>query len=100
VIAAHELTDFSFSPDALLREECSGGHDLPGGAIAALKCIMMNEGFLDGMQLPTRCEAFDGGDFATIALGWQRQAREHARAIEKGSCRHRMLLDRTPSWFP
>src|SRR5258705_5548692 len=46
-----------------------GGHDHPGGAIAALQAVVLAEGLLHGMQRSARLgQALDGGDVGALEL--------------------------------
>src|SRR6478752_986931 len=46
-----------------------GGHDHPGGAIAALQAVVLAEGLLHGMQRSARLgQALDGGDVGVLEL--------------------------------
>ena len=49
-------------------------HDLPGRAIAALKCIMIDEGLLHRMQFTAIGETFDRSH--AVALRGDREAQD------------------------
>src|SRR5439155_8362488 len=51
-----------------------GVADLSRGAIAALKCIVIDGGLLQRMQLTVACKALDGGYFGAFLHYRQRQA--------------------------
>lgn len=46
----------------IFAEECNGGQDHSGRAIAALQGVVIDKALLDRMELGTFCQAFDGGD--------------------------------------
>ena len=49
-------------------------HDLPGGAIAALESVPLDEGGLQGVKLVALRQTFDGCDLAPLDEGCERKA--------------------------
>src|SRR3954447_5039306 len=60
-VVAHGFVDISVGGVRGLGEEGSGGHDLAGLAVAALRDVLRDPGLLEGVAAIGR-EAFDGGD--------------------------------------
>src|ERR1700733_1257124 len=73
-VAAHGGADGVVVGGDGLVEERRGGHDLAGGAVAALESIVLEEGLLDGVELAVLREAFDGGDFAALVHDGEAEA--------------------------
>jgi hypothetical protein len=70
-----------------LFDECHGGHDLAGGAVAALVAVVLDEGGLHGVQIVGLAEAFDGGDFFACGHDGEGQAGVHTAAVDMdGAC--------------
>src|SRR6266850_2782300 len=70
-----------------LLEQCDRGHDLAGGAIAALVGIVLDEGRLHGMQRVGLSDAFDRGDLVALVHHGEREAGIHPLAVDvHGAC--------------
>ena len=59
------------------------GHHHARRAVAALKCIILDERFLHRIKLAILGQAFDGRDLAPIGLHGEMQARFHDFAVEQ-----------------
>ena len=59
------------------------GHDLPGGAIAALERVSLDEGGLQGVELLALGEPLDGRDLASLHESGERKARFHPLAVHQ-----------------
>src|SRR5438105_12557921 len=66
-----------------LGDASDTGHDLPGGAIAALEGIALNESGLQRMKLLALRETFNRFDIPSLDQCGERQARLHALAIQE-----------------
>ena len=60
-VASHRGIDVGVGRLGLFAKQCGGCHDLPGLAIAALRDIELDPGFLKGMQ-GVSGETLNGGD--------------------------------------
>jgi len=58
-------------------EKCFRANDETGNAVAALTCIAVGEGLLNGAEVVVFCEAFNGRDF-----GPDRIYRKHHAAVD------------------
>lgn len=67
-IAGQRLADFRFGGIGIASQQRMTRHDHPRRAVTALKSVMFNEGFLNGVQLTVLRKAFDGRDFPAIGL--------------------------------
>src|SRR5690348_5019144 len=75
-IAAHILADLPFIAGMALSDTGDCRHDLARRAITALKCIMVDEGLLHGVERTVRTvQPFDGGHSKSFGGGSQGQAR-------------------------
>ena len=76
-VAAHELADLVGGAGAAFAQESDRRHDLPRGAVAALKRVVLDEGSLERVQPDAAVgrHTLDGGDLPTVVQGGQRQAR-------------------------
>ena len=83
-IAAHSLTDLGIGCGGLfVFQQGHCRHDLPGRAVAALKAVMLDEGFLDRME-GFRCpKTLDRGDLGVLVHYRQGQAGIDAAAIHQ-----------------
>src|SRR3569833_3839933 len=81
-VAAHQFAHIGVRGAAWLLHQRHGGHDLAGGAVAALIAVMLNEGRLHGMQIAGLAEAFDGCDFLAVERAGKGQAGIPAAAID------------------
>ena len=86
-VAAHELGDVLVAGGVALLEQLDGGHDLPGRAVAALEGVVLDERLLHRVQLAVRREALDRRDLAALAGDGERQAGEHAAAVDPDGAR-------------
>src|SRR5439155_5756821 len=73
-VAAHPVADFLRRAGVAFCDAGNAGHDLPGGAIAALKAIALDECSLQRVQLLASRQAFDGRDLAPVDEGSERKA--------------------------
>src|SRR3982750_1041012 len=64
-------------------EQGNCGTDLPGGAVTALKTVMLKEGGLHGMQLRLAGQALNGGDVITIMHRGQAETGVDALAVDQ-----------------
>ena len=66
-----------------LGDQTGGGADLPGGTVAALEGVMLDEGLLQRMQRASLGQAFDCRDLRTVFHDRQREARVDPPAIDQ-----------------
>jgi hypothetical protein len=59
-ISAHTFAHISVILPARFFQQRGCGHNLAGGAVAALKPVMLQESGLDRMQIAVLCQTFDG----------------------------------------
>ena len=59
---AHRRINVGVAGVGVSVEQCDGGHDLAGLAVAALGDLVFDPGGLDGVQAVGRADAFNGGD--------------------------------------
>src|SRR5437764_6274280 len=79
-IAAHTLAHIVVVRAAGFAKERDRGHNLSGGAVAALESVMIDEGLLHRMETIVLGKSFDRGDRAILKGGGKREARQHAAA--------------------
>src|SRR5437763_737111 len=60
-IAPHHFVDIGVRGLLVLRQQCGGGHNLPGLAVAALRNVAFEPGALHGMISLSR-KSFNGGN--------------------------------------
>src|SRR6266536_2003476 len=72
----HRLLDLVLGGMPVPLQEGGGGHDHPVRAVAALRGLVVDEGFLDGVRLLDRAEPLERGD----RLGRSGHGRRDARA--------------------
>src|SRR4051812_42850469 len=65
-VAAHPLADLLLRARVALVDARDAGHDLPGGAVAALECIALDERRLQGVELVPLSEVLNGRDLAPL----------------------------------
>src|SRR5262249_52747861 len=82
-IAAHQLANFIGGARLALGNQAGGGTDLPGGAVAALEGIMLDEGLLQRGKRGSLRQTFDGRYPRAILHDRQREARIDAPAVEE-----------------
>gem|GEM_PF-4277972 len=58
----------AWHPPRNFRRHADGGTYLTGGAVAALKAVMLDEGLLQGMQVAWGPDPLNGRDRASLAL--------------------------------
>jgi hypothetical protein len=63
------------------------GHDLSGGAVAALEALVLDESGLERVQLIAFGESLDGGDLGAFMHHGKRQAGIHPSAVDQHSAR-------------
>ncbi len=61
-VAVHGVLDVVVGGADVFFENGHGGHDLAGGAVAALVAVVLDEGGLHGVEVAGLADAFDGGD--------------------------------------
>jgi len=81
-ISAHALADILVIRSARFAQERDRGHQLTGGAVAALKRIVFDEGLLHRMQLLASCESFDCRHTLAADACRERQTRKHTPAVD------------------
>src|SRR3954451_6259203 len=86
-IATHPLGDLGVTRRVALVEQGDRGHDLAGGTVAALECVLRNERPLHGVKSCTTRHALDGGYLAALAGDGERQAGEPPPAIDPDGAR-------------
>src|SRR4029453_18350007 len=84
-VAAHELADLRVGTRTPLFEERERGHDLAGGAVAALEPVVADERRLHRMQLSIGGQPLDRGDRPAVALRGESQAGEDPLAVKVNS---------------
>src|SRR2546430_434151 len=67
----------------LAREQCLGGHQDAGRAIAALRGAEVGKGRLQGMELGAAAQTFHGFDRPPLAFQREHQARELRLAVDQ-----------------
>ena len=83
-VAAHVFADFGVALGVAFLDAGDRRHDLAGRAVAALEGVVIDEGLLHRMQRAVRLgEAFDGGDLLALDARGERQARQHAAAVDQ-----------------
>lgn len=85
-VRRHELADLRVSGVRSLRQQRCRGHDLPALAIAALRHVFDDPGFLQRMKL-VRIQAFDGCDVLARDAGDRRHAGVREFAIDVNAAR-------------
>ena len=81
-VAVHSLLDVVIGrPDVLLQDRNSG-HNLAGGAIAALIAVMLDESGLHRMEMVGLTDPFDGCDLVGLMHDSEGKARVDAAAID------------------
>ena len=74
-----------------------GRADLPGRAVTALECVVIDESLLQRMQRAVSSKALIGGDFAPSCITASVR-QELIRRPRPGRCRRRTARGRSPSW--
>ena len=73
-ISAHAFAHGSVILPARLFQQRGCGHNLAGGAVAALKPVMFQESGLDRMQIAVLCQTFDGRNSVALMHDGKSQA--------------------------
>src|SRR4051794_40859746 len=73
-VAGHPLFDLLLGGSRCLSEQGVRGEHLARRADAALKATLLDEGFLNGVEVFAVGEALDGQDRSTVVLDRERQA--------------------------
>src|SRR3954466_16387624 len=81
-VAAHELADVLVGAGVALLDQLDRRHDLPGGAVAALERVVLDERPLHRVQLVAVGEPLDRGDLVPGGRHRQRQAGQHPAAVD------------------
>ena len=86
-IAAHQLADVVGRARTPLAQETRGRHDLPRRAVAALERVVLDERFLQRVELAFFREPLDRRDLRAVMHQREREAREHALPTDHdGAC--------------
>ena len=84
-VAGHGFLDVVIGCAPGLFGHGDGGHDLAGGAVAALVAVVLDKGGLHGVEVAGLAEAFDGGDLGLLVHGGEGEAAIDAAAVEVDS---------------
>jgi hypothetical protein len=79
----HVLNDVRFGQIGLFQQQTVCGKYHAGSAVAALKGIMFDESFLEGMKAPILCQAFDGQHFFALNISHGNFARSNSFLIQE-----------------
>src|SRR5208283_3142192 len=79
----HALNDVRFGQNGLFQQQTVSGKDHAGSAIAALKCVMFDKGFLKGMKAPIFCQSLDGQHFFALNISHGNLARSNSFLIQE-----------------
>src|SRR3954447_23541651 len=86
-VAAHELGDVLIRRGVALLEQRHRGHDLTGGAIAALERVLFDERALHRVQLAVVGKALDRRHLVALARCGEGETREHPTAVHPDRAR-------------
>src|SRR6267143_955465 len=82
-VPAHVLPDLVGRAGVALLYAGDRGHDLAGGAVAALIGVVVQEGLLHRVQAAVRArDPFDSSDPLPLSLHGEREAGQHAPSID------------------
>src|SRR3954470_24846255 len=81
-VAAHELADVLLGVGVALLDQLDRGHDLPGSAVPALECVVVDERALHRMQLVLVGQPLDRADLVPGRRDRQREAGEHPPPVD------------------
>jgi hypothetical protein len=84
-IPIHKPDDFRVRRIRPFPQHRDAGHNHPAGAIAALKSVVFQEGFLKRMKLAISLQAFDRENFSLPNAPDCQQAGPNSRAIQQDS---------------
>ena len=83
----------------MVRKQSFYSHDHTGGAVAALKGLVLEKGPLHRIELAVVCETFDGDYLSVLGVCGKHQTRAHRPAIDEHRARtantHAAALDGT-----
>src|SRR3954464_3330053 len=82
-VATHLLPDRFVGPGAPFSDQPHRSHDLPWRAIAALECIMLDEGLLHRMEAAVLRQSLDRGDRLALRPHREREAGIDPPAVEQ-----------------
>ena len=82
-VAAEFVKEIVGSGVGVLVEHRLAGHDEAGSAEAALRCVVVDKGLLDGMQLAVFHQGFDGRDLFSLALDGEHRASVDGLVVEQ-----------------
>ena len=82
-IAGHRCPNFIARRMRILHQQRLGDHQLPGGAVAALRRVMLDEGFLQRIELAVLGQPFHRLDRAAVHPHGQLAARIQRRAVHQ-----------------
>jgi hypothetical protein len=82
-VAGERLADFRFGRIGIALQQRVARHHHSRRAVAALKSVMFDEGFLNRAQLAVLGEAFDGRDFPAVRLHREMEAGFNDFAVEQ-----------------
>jgi hypothetical protein len=87
-IAAHKFADLSIIFCMALMHARDRGHNLPGRTVAALECIVIDEGLLHRMQRTVGlCQTLDGGHVVALVHRGEAEARQDPPIVDKYGAR-------------
>ncbi len=81
-VAGHAVLHVFVGGADRLLQKSDGGHDLAGGAVAALVAVVLDEGGLHGMKIVGLADAFDGCYFLAGKHYRESETRVDAAAID------------------
>ena len=82
-VAAHQFADLFRRLRLAFGNQSGGRANLARRAVAALECVVINEGLLQWMQRPVFRQPFNRGDARTVDHDCKRQAGNNAPAINQ-----------------
>ena len=84
-ITAHPFADFAVALGVTFLEQGDRGTDLPGGAVAALKAIVLDERCLHRMQLVALGETLNRNDLIAFMRDRETEARIDPATVHEDS---------------
>ncbi len=91
-VAVHCLLHIGVSWAYVLLEDCDGGHDLTGGAVATLVAVVLNECGLHGVKVIGLTDPFDGGDLVVRVHDGEGEAGVYAATINVDGARSALTV--------